>query len=263
MEAKVRVLVWNEFRHEKLHDAVSRIYPDGIHAAIAAGLGGCEALEVRTAILDEPEHGLTEEVLQNTDVLTWWAHMAHQDVDDAIVERVYNRVQEGMGIIVLHSGHFSKIFRRLMGTHCSLKWREKNEKVRVWNIAPSHPITQGIPEYFELANDEMYGEPFAIPEPEATLFISWFEGGEVFRSGCIWRRGAGRVFYFCPGHETYPVYYNPTIIRILQNASVWAAGTRSRVPFACPHTDELETIAPRDIDLTYLPDAIKARMESQ
>jgi len=220
--AAIRVTVWNEFRHEKEDAHIGEIYPDGIHGAIAEGLTEA-GFDARTATLDEPEHGLGGDVLANTDVLVWWGHRAHGEVDDAVVERVQQRVLEGMGLIVLHSGHFSKIFKRLMGTTCDLKWREANEKERLWVVAPGHPIVDGIGEYIELAHEEMYGEHFDIPAPETLVFVSWFEGGEVFRSGCCYTRGAGKIFYFRPGHETYPTFYNPEIRKVIANAARWAA----------------------------------------
>jgi len=185
--SSINVTVWNEFRHEKTHDAVKNIYPDGMHEAIASYLRKQEGLSVRTATQDEPDHGLTEEVLKDTDVLTWWGHMAHQEVRDDIVDRVQRRIIEGMGLVVLHSAHYSKIFRRMMGTSCLLKWREAGEKERLWVVDPSHPITRGLGEYVELEHTEMYGEHFDIPQPDEPVFISWFAGGEVFRSGCVWR----------------------------------------------------------------------------
>ncbi len=218
----IRVTVWNEFRHEKKHDAVKKVYPDGIHAAIAEGLKP-QGFEIRTATLDEPEHGLTNDVLASTDVLTWWGHMAHGDVSDEVVAKVCARVLEGMGLITLHSGHYSKPFRRLMGTTCSLKWREAGEKERLWVVEPSHPIVEGIGEYIELPHTEMYGEFFDIPRPDELVFVSWFPGGELFRSGCCFKRGQGRVFYFRPGHETFPIYRDENILRVLANAVRWAA----------------------------------------
>lgn len=220
------VTVWNEYRHELQHDEVKKVYPKGIHTVIGKPL---EAdYRVQYATLDMPEHGLSEHVLQGTDVLIWWGHMAHHEVDDVIVERVYKRVLEGMGLIVLHSGHFSKIFKKLMGTSCDLKWREANDKERLWVVAPGHPIAEGIGEYIELAQEEMYGEHFDIPEPDELVFVSWFSGGEVFRSGCTYKRGMGKVFYFRPGHETYPTYYNEQIQRVIRNAVEWAQpSTRS------------------------------------
>ncbi|WP_435365688.1 ThuA domain-containing protein [Haloarchaeobius sp. DYHT-AS-18] len=217
-----RVTVWNEYQHEQENEAVAAVYPDGIHAAIAGALreGG---FEVQTATLDEPEHGLTEDVLAETDVLTWWGHKAHDEVSDEVVERVKTHVLDGMGLLVLHSGHFSKIFRELMGTSCALKWRDEGEKERVWVTDPSHPITDGLPEQFEVPRAEMYGEHFDIPQPDALVFNSWFEGGEVFRSGCCYHRGEGKVFYFRPGHETYPIYFQEEVQQVLQNACEWAA----------------------------------------
>jgi trehalose utilization protein len=227
---KIRVLVWNEGRHEKLDKRVAEVYPEGIHGAIAKHLRTLPDMEVRTATLDEPEHGLTEEVLNNTDVLIWWGHMAHHEVRDDIVDRVYHRVLNGMGLIVLHSGHFSKIFRKLMGTTCDLKWREIGEKERIWVVEPGHPIAQGLDEYIELEHTEMYGERFDIPAPDELVFISWFAGGEVFRSGCCFYRGKGKIFYFRPGHETYPIYHNPKILKVIENAVRWAAPTAGPTP---------------------------------
>ncbi|TBL73366.1 trehalose utilization protein ThuA [Paenibacillus thalictri] len=201
---------------------VAELYPAGIHEAIAAGIRSDE-LTVTTATLDEPEHGLTEERLAQTDVLLWWGHKAHHLVDDAIVERVQARVLEGMGLIVLHSGHMSKIFRKLMGTSCKLKWREAGEKERLWVVNPAHPIAAGIGQYFELEHEETYGEFFDIPEPEELVFASWFAGGELFRSGCTFYRGRGRIFYFRPGHETFPTYYNENVLKVIVNGIKWAA----------------------------------------
>lgn len=216
-----KVTVWNENRHEQLNPVVAGIYPQGIHGAIAGFLTEA-GYDAGTATLDEPEHGLTDEVLNNTDVLIWWGHLAHGDVKDEIVQKVQQRVLDGMGLIVLHSGHFSKIFKVLMGTSCDLKWREADEKERLWVVAPSHPIAAGLGEYIELEKEEMYGEHFDIPAPDELIFTSWFEGGEVFRSGCTFTRGNGKVFYFRPGHETYPTYHNKDIQRVITNAVKWA-----------------------------------------
>ena len=244
MTDKIRVTIWNEFRHEKTNPTVKKLYPDGMHATIAKALSQSPEFKPRLAALDDPEHGLTEDVLQKTDVLIWWGHVAHNEVKDEIVARVRKHVLEGMGLIVLHSGHFSKIFGALMGTSGCLKWREADEKERLWNIAPGHPITEGLGEYFELPNEEMYGERFDVPEPDKLIFISWFEGGEVFRSGCCWDRGHGRVFYFRPGHETYPTYHNENILRVIANACRWAR-RRVTLPQVCPNVKALEEIKPK------------------
>ncbi len=221
----IRVTVWSEFRHEKNNPAVSAIYPRGMHEQIAGHLRKNSSLEVATATLDEPEHGLTDERVRTTDVLIWWGHLAHDELQDLIVERVYHRVMAGMGLIVLHSGHFSKIFRKLMGTSCNLKWRISDDRETLWVTRPGHPILQGIDDHFTLAQEEMYGEFFDIPEPLETILISNFSGGEVFRSGCTWTRGAGRIFYFRPGHESYPSYHDSNVLRIIENAVSWAAPT--------------------------------------
>ncbi len=230
MSDAIRVTVWNEFRHEKSHEAVQKVYPDGMHNTIAEFLNAEPDIEARTATLDEPEHGLTREVLAQTDVLTWWGHMAHGEVQDEIVDRVQQRVVDGMGLICLHSAHFSKIFRRIMGTSCTLKWREVGERERLWVVCPSHPIADGLGEYFELPHTEMYGEFFDVPQADETVFISWFQGGEVFRSGLCYHRGAGKVFYFRPGHETFPMFRDANIQRVLLNAVRWAAPVETFKP---------------------------------
>jgi trehalose utilization protein len=219
----VRVTVWNEFRQERSDPPVTAIYPDGMHEAIAAGLRDDGRFEVRTATLDDPDQGLGAAVLADTDVLTWWGHVAHDEVSDAVVERVHARVLDGMGLVVLHSGHFSRIFKRLMGTTCDLTWREDGRPERLWVVDPSHPIAAGLGESFTLPEEEMYGEHFDIPPPDELVFVSWFEGGEVFRSGCTFRRGRGRIVYFRPGHETHPTYFDPNVRRVIANAAQWAA----------------------------------------
>ena len=229
----LRVTVWHEFRHEKKSKPVQAVYPDGMHtvmqSAIEEGLGN--DVKVTTATLDEPDHGLSDDLLANTDVMTWWGHSAHKEVKDEIVDKVVQRVYEGMGLVVLHSGHYSKPFKRLMGTTCSLKWREAAERERLWCVNPGHPIADGLEQdYFELDHTEMYGELFDIPTPDELVFVSWFEGGEVFRSGCCWTRGKGKIFYFRPGHETFPIYYNKDVRRVLANGVQYVA-PRSSVPY--------------------------------
>ena len=241
MSKKIHAVVWNEFRHEKTSPSIAEIYPKGIHGAIADALLDTGDFEVTTATLDEPEHGLTEALLEKTDVLFWWAHIAHGDVSDEIVARVRKRVLEGMGLVVLHSGHYSKIFKSLMGTTGSLCWREATDKERLWNVCPSHPIAEGIGRFFELPAEEMYGEPFGIPTPDETVFISWFTGGEVFRSGATWKRDNGKIFYFRPGHETHPTFHNKDIQRVLVNAGRWARANVS-IPETCPCVEPLEVL---------------------
>ena len=233
MANKINVVVWNENMHEKTHEAVQKVYPTGIHNAIADGLKTDAGLGVTTATQDQDEHGLSDKVLAGTDVLIWWGHVGHGDVQDAIVDKVQRRVLEGMGIILLHSAHFSKIFRRLMGTACQLKWREAGEQEVLWVTRPGHEILKGIDDHFILDHEEMYGEHFDIPEPDETILISSFAGGEVFRSGCTWRRGAGKVFYFRPGHETYPTFFDKNVMKVINNAVHWAA-PRGTMAIKCP-----------------------------
>jgi len=237
MSHKLGVTVWGENVHERENPIVAEIYPDGMHRTIADAISEDGDCEVRTATLRDPEHGLTDDVLENTDVLVWWGHAAHGKVADEVVERVLTRVWQGMGFIALHSSHYSKPFMRLMGTSCSIIWREAGEKERLWVCNPAHPIARGIDRYFEIENVEMYGEPFAVPTPEEIVFISWFEGGEVFRSGCTWKRGNGKIFYFRPGHEAYPIYYNKNVRLVLRNAVRWAVSDGVKWIDNCPRID--------------------------
>ena len=225
----LKVTVWNEHRHEKENPVVAGIYPEGIHGAIAKPLAE-RGFDVRVATLDEPEHGLTQEVLDSTDVLIWWGHKAHREVQDEIVDRVQRRVLDGMGLVVLHSGHHSKIFKRMMGTTADLKWREANDKERLWVVLPGHPIVDGVGEYIEIEEEEMYGEFFDIPQPDELVFVSWFTGGEIFRSGCCYFRGRGKIFYFRPGHETYPTYHHKDVLHVIGNGVLWAAPANGPVP---------------------------------
>lgn len=223
----LKLCIWNEFIHEKEDPKVKEIYPDGIHKQLGNIFKENENVEIHYATLNQADHGLSDQVLEATDVLIWWGHAAHDQVSDDIVEKIQEKVLKGMGLIVLHSAHMSKIFMRLMGTSCDLKWREKGEKERLWVVEPSHPIMRGIDECIELEEEEMYGEFFDVPAPDELLMLSWFQGGEVFRSAMTYKRGKGKIFYFRPGHETYPSYYHPQIQKVIYNAVLWAKPTRN------------------------------------
>lgn len=227
----MKVVVWNEYRHEKQNEEVAEIYPQGMHETIASFLRVDSEIVVKTATLDEAEHGLTDDVLAETDVLIWWGHLAHDEVSEEVAEKVKQRVLEGMGLVVLHSGHFSKVFKKLMGTGCDLKWREAGEKERLWVVDPTHPIAAGIGEYIELEHEEMYGEHFDIPTPDEIIFLSWFTGGEVFRSGVTFKRGNGKIFYFRPGHETHPTYHHKDIQTVIRNGVRWARRANTQTPY--------------------------------
>lgn len=240
---KIRVLVWNEYYHERHSDEVAAIYPQGIHQAIASFLSvDAPDLEVRTATLSDPDQGLSEEVLRSTDVLVYWAHVRHDELTDETARRVVDQVRCGMGFVPLHSSHMAKPFIQLMGTTCSLRWRESGEKERVFLVEPGHPVAKGLPPYFEIDQDEMYGERFDIPQPDELVMLSWFPTGELFRSGCAFRRGHGRIFYFQPGHETYPVYHNPMVQKVIANAVRWAAPTYRVDAIEVLHPDPLEPL---------------------
>lgn len=229
----VKVTIFNEFFHEKTKESVAKIYPHGIHNAIKSGIEDEEIL-VRTATLDTINEDLSEEILADTDVLLWWGHMKHRDVPDEIAARVRDEVLKGMGAIFLHSGHHSKPFKLLMGTSCNLSWRENGDRELLWVVNPAHPIAQGIDRFVKIDHEETYGEPFGIPEPQQTVFIGSFEGGEVLRAGCCWRKENGKVFYFQPGHETFPIYYNEDIIKIIKNAIHWAKPDYRIKELSCP-----------------------------
>lgn len=242
----IRVTVWGENVHETKNATVAETYPERMHGTIAAALNAAEGIEATTATLQEPEHGITPERLAETDVLIWWGHAAHGDVQDHVVERIAEAVWSGMGAIFLHSAHFSKPFKRLMGTPCNLTWREAGERERLWLTSRNHPIAAGLPDHFELEYEEMYGEPFGVPEPMETVFVSWFQGGEVFRSGLTWKRGAGNVFYFRPGHETYPTYHDANVQTVIRNAVKWAYNPARRVenPTAAPNVPVDKALEP-------------------
>ena len=220
----IRITVFNEFVHEKEEGSPSRAaYPNGIHMALKEVLSPNEDFQIRTATLDDSDCGLPQSVLDETDVLIWWGHVKHNEVPDDVVNRVTARVLQGMGFIPLHSGHMSRPFMKLMGTTCDLRWRENDERERLWVVSPGHPIAKGLPTSFEIPREETYGEYFDIPAPQEIVFLGWFSGGEVFRSGCCFTRGAGRIFYFQPGHETNRTYYIPEVVTVIANAVRWAA----------------------------------------
>ncbi len=250
---KIRVTVWNEYVHEQASGEIARIYPEGIHGAIAEGLRQFPEFEMCTRTMDMPGYGLDEETLGRTDVLIWWAHLKHAQIPDEIAERVQKRVLEGMGFIVLHSAHLCKPFVRLMGTVCRSKWRENDEKERIWVIEPGHPIARNLPEHIELEKEETYGERFEIPTPDELVFVSWFSGGEVFRSGCCFKRGLGKIFYFRPGHEAYPTFYRQDIRQILANAAEWAKPSHGPRPTLGHFDPPLENVARADHSGEYHP----------
>ena len=235
----LRVVVWNEFWHEKHDEQVLAMHPNGLHNTVADILRADPNLSVTTATLDDPDCGLTEEVLQQTDVLFWWGHVRHDQVPDEVVERVKRHVQCGMGLVVLHSGHHSKPFCAILGTTGDLSWGADQKEI-IWNLNPTHAIAAGLPDHFILDIEEMYGEPFYIPTPDDLIFGGWFEHGNMMRSGCTWRRGAGKIFYFQPGHESCPSFHNPYVQRIIENGVRWVAPADFgyEIPAGCVHIKE-------------------------
>ena len=237
----LRITVWNENLHEKTDEVCRANHPKGLHETVAEALREDPEFVVRTATLDDPDCGLTEEILNDTDVLFWWGHMGHDRVPDEVVDRVHRHVLCGMGLVALHSAHHSKIFRKLMGTPCNLTWHDDSRE-RVFVVNPAHPIAQGIPAHFEIPLEECYGEPFSIPEPDESVFLGWYNTGEVFRSGCCFYRGNGRIFYFQPGHETAKSFFVPEIRQIYRNGARWAAPVYRVPELTCPHVPPLENV---------------------
>ena len=236
MSKKLNVVIWNEFRHEKTKENVKEIYPDGLHAKIKDFLSEDADMDITLASLDEPYQGLPDELLEKTDVLVWWGHMAHGEVSDELVEKIRARVYAGMGFVALHSAHHSKPFKAIVGTNGNLSWG-RNQKEVIWNLMPQHPIAAGIPDHFLIEEEELYCEPFYIPQPDALVFGAWYEDGSIFRAGACFLRGAGKVFYFQPGHETCRSFYNPYVQRIIANGIRWAAPSNLGydIPDGCPH----------------------------
>ncbi len=229
----IHVTIYNEFLHEQNNERIRAIYPDGIHMCIKRFLE-CDDVSVKTITLEDVQNGISDELLKGTDVMLWWGHMAHEKVPDEVAKKVQQEVLSGMGIIFLHSGHHSKPFRLLMGTSCNLTWREDGDYERVWVVKPAHPIARGLGRFIYIPEVETYGEPFDVPEPDVTVFIGGYEGGEVFRSGLCYRRGNGKIFYFQPGHESFPIYKIPDVQTVIRNAVRWAYPD-GRAAIDCPH----------------------------
>jgi trehalose utilization protein len=217
-EPRIRVLCWSE-RTEP-----ASVYPEGINGAIAKHLREDSGLDVETASIDDPEQGIGEPALAATDVLVWWGHRKHHDVAEARVNRVVRAIKErGLGFIALHSAHFSKIFKALHGTPCSLgDWRADAKPEYLKCVAPSHPVARGLGD-FTIPQTEMYNEPFLVPSPSPTIFYGYWDAGEQFRSCCVWNVGEGRVVYFQPGHETFPIFFQREPLRIILNSVYWCA----------------------------------------
>lgn len=223
----MNVLIWAEDKPLEEHkEGMKKIYPNGIEKRLADILMVNEDMKIKTATMQDEDQGFSPEVLEQTDVLILWSHKHWRELEDIHVDEVCNRVKEGMGLVVLHSGHASKIFSELLGTRTQqLHWRENDERQRYYIVSPLHPIVAGIEEeYFDIPMDETYWEYFNIPQPEEQILLTSSEEGEVFRSGCIWKRGKGTIFYFQAGHETYPVYYQKEVMVIITNAVRYCSG---------------------------------------
>lgn len=225
----MRVVVWSE---GEVHGHEATGYPEGMPAAIADAVRGIPEAQVEIASIDDADQGVPDERLRQADVLLWWSHMRHEDLLSATVDRVVSAVEHGLGLVALHSAISSPVFRRLVGTTGGFGgWRHGDREV-LWTVDPSHPICRGVEFPVVMPQQEMYSEPANLPTPDELVFISSFSGGEVFRSGITYRRGVGRIFYFSPGHEEYPVFLHPGVRGILANATSWAARDRVAGPDA-------------------------------
>jgi trehalose utilization protein len=217
------VTIFNEYVTQKEQPDAMEVYPDGIHPVLVDVVERA-GHDTRVALFSDSEHGLTKDVVAETDVLVYWSHARNEEFEDRVVDRVQDAVLDGMGLVMLHSARRSKLFMRLMGTDCNVRgYRDADETERVWVVDPAHPVVDGLEsEFIELPESQLVAEPFEIPTPIETPLISWIEGGEVFRSGCTFKRGRGKVFFFGPGHETQPVYHMNEVQTVLQNAVEWA-----------------------------------------
>jgi trehalose utilization protein len=265
----IRVLVWDEQQPEQKQAYGEKFLGETIAAHLATKPG----LQVKTAALSSPDQGLAAAQLEETDVLIFWSHKKNAELSDKHAEEITRRVQEGkLGLITLHSAHWSKPFIKLMqaraiadarkqlGNAVTLRYRNENpmgkvpkaddeltpnleQKEEFWELAlplcvfpswradgavshvstpaPTHPIAKGLPAQWDIAQTEMYAEPFHVPKPDVVVFEENWDKGETFRSGCVWNIGKGAVFYFRPGHETYPVYQQKEPLQVLENAVRW------------------------------------------
>lgn len=223
---KKTVVVWSE------GTAPKEIYPNDINGAIAEGLKASPLMkdwDVVIAGIDDPDQRISDELLKKTDVLIWWGHKKHGDVKDALVDKIEKRVkEEGMGFIALHSAHFAKPNKRIMGTPCTFAAYVCDNKENVVSVAmPNHPICKGVAKTFTVANDERYSDPYAVPTPDAVPLtaIQVRNDGtkEEAKMGFCWTVGKARMFYLQMGHETNPIYFDPEIRKVMANAVLWAA----------------------------------------
>jgi trehalose utilization protein len=238
-QGKKCVVVWSEGTAPKAQ------YPNDINGAVAEGLKCLDGWEVVTANLSDPEQGLPDSLLNRADVLVWWGHKKHGDVKTELVQKIVKRVQEdGMGFIALQSAHFSKPNIALMSIGKTkqelLDAVKPKGRVGAWGayvndctdlkvttLAKDHPIAKGVPAEFNIVHTERYDNPYAVPTPEQVIFDGVYtkaDGGKVpSQLGFVWTIGKGKMFYLQIGHETCPVYFDPTIRKIMANAVVWAA----------------------------------------
>ncbi len=216
--APIRVRVWCEGTARKA------TYPDDVDGALGQYLGRMEDLRIARARLDDPNAGLSDAELDATDVVVWWGHLRHDDLPADRSRAIVDRVKAAkIGFVALHASCGSRPFRGLMGTTCEPGgWRDDGRPERIEFKAPDHPIARGV-EPFTIPQSAMFAEPFEVPAPESVVFVSNWGPGETFRSGLTWTVGKGRVAYLRPGHDALPVFFHPSVRKVIANAARWAA----------------------------------------
>jgi trehalose utilization protein len=215
---KVRVLLWSEQTEPR------DVYPTGISGALADHLNQHKEFEAKTAKLDDPDAGVGEAALAETDVLVWFGHKKHGAVPDDAVERVVKHIRErGMGFVGLHSTHFAKPLKKALNdTGAWSSYKNFGQPEQMWVVLPKHPIAKGLKD-FTIPKEEIYTEPFEVPEPEAVIVEGTWPSGHRNRECMVWTLDKGRFVYIRAGHEDYPIYFMPEMQTLVRNGVLWAA----------------------------------------
>lgn len=230
----MNITIFNEYHPNEHTGKAEKNYPGGIHIALKS-IFESQEYDVVTATQEQACNGLTDEILDNTDVLLWWSKNWDNELLNSVADKVVSRIREGMGAVFLHSAKNSKPFLRLTGTTSAtapVSWKEPGESERLFVVSPAHPIAEGIPSGYVIPNEEPYCEYFDIPKPDDIVFLGGFGNGMCIRAGVTFTRGAGKIFFFQPGHDSFPVYNDKVIRRIILNAVNWAKPVAKPAPIA-------------------------------
>ena len=203
------ILWWGHVRHKDVDDAaVGKVI-----ARLKAGK--CGLVAIHSAHWSKPFKAAMWERHQQ-DVLS---RIPAADRGSVILKTL---PKEGGADVARTEMRDGKIEITLVVPNCGLgSWRADGAPSHVEVKAPDHPIAKGVPARFDVKQTEMYNEPFTVPAPDTVVFAESWDKGEKFRAGCCWKVGEGRVFYFRPGHETYPVFHQPETLQIAHNAALW------------------------------------------